>query len=107
MSGKPSPTLAEHVVDDFYGRIACIIDGGGETEIGVESTVLDLSSERPTLLRPGGLPLEEIEKVVGGVEVHPAVEGKPVDVARSPGMKYRHYSPPSAQVVVLKGRGRR
>ncbi|ASI99597.1 L-threonylcarbamoyladenylate synthase [Thermococcus celer] len=101
VSGKPSPTLAEHVVDDFYGRIACIIDGG-ETEIGVESTVLDLSSERPTLLRPGGLPLEEIEKVVGGVEVHPAVEGKPVDVARSPGMKYRHYSP-SAQVVVVEG----
>ena len=102
ISGKPSPTLAEHVIDDFYGRIECIIDGG-ETKIGVESTVIDLSSERPTLLRPGGLPLEEIEKVIGEVEIHPAVRGKLVDVARSPGMKYRHYSP-SAQVIVVEGK---
>ena len=102
ISGKPSPTLAEHVIDDFYGRIECIIDGG-ETKIGVESTVIDLSSERPTLLRPGGLPLEEIEKVIGGVEIHPAVRGKLVDVARSPGMKYKHYSP-NAQVIVVEGK---
>ncbi|ASJ12938.1 L-threonylcarbamoyladenylate synthase [Thermococcus thioreducens] len=102
ISGKPSPTLAEHVIDDFYGRIDCIIDGG-ETKIGVESTVIDLSSERPTLLRPGGLPLEEIEKVIGEVEIHPAVRGKLVDVARSPGMKYRHYSP-NAQVIVVEGK---
>ncbi|NJE60220.1 L-threonylcarbamoyladenylate synthase [Thermococcus sp. 21S7] len=102
ISGKPSPTLAEHVIDDFYGKIECIIDGG-ETKIGVESTVIDLSSERPTLLRPGGLPLEEIENVIGEVEIHPAVRGKLVDVARSPGMKYKHYSP-SAQVIVVEGK---
>ncbi len=102
ISGKPSPTLADHVIDDFYGRIECIIDGG-ETKIGVESTVIDLSSERPTLLRPGGLPLEEVEKVIGEVEIHPAVRGKLVDVARSPGMKYKHYSP-NAQVIVVEGR---
>ncbi|ASJ07515.1 L-threonylcarbamoyladenylate synthase [Thermococcus pacificus] len=101
ISGKPSPTLAEHVVDDFYGKIEAIIDGG-ETNIGVESTVIDLSSERPTLLRPGGLPLEEIEAVIGPVEIHPAVRGKLVDVARSPGMKYKHYSP-NAQVIVVEG----
>lgn len=101
ISGKPSPTLAEHVGDDFYGKIEAIIDGG-ETNIGVESTVIDLSSERPTLLRPGGLPLEEIEAVIGGVEIHPAVRGKLIDVARSPGMKYKHYSP-NAQVVVVEG----
>ncbi|WP_297536517.1 L-threonylcarbamoyladenylate synthase [Thermococcus sp.] len=101
ISGKPSPTLAEHVVDDFYGRIEAIIDGG-PTWVGVESTVIDLSSERPTLLRPGGLPLEEIEKVIGPVEIHPAVKGKAVDLARAPGMKYRHYSP-NAQVVVVEG----
>jgi len=101
ISGKPSPTLAEHVIDDFYGRIGAIIDGG-ETRVGVESTVIDLSSERPTLLRPGGLPLEEIEKVIGPVEIHPAVKGKPVDLARAPGMKYKHYSP-NAQVVVVEG----
>ncbi len=102
ISGKPSPTLAEHVVDDFYGKIEAIIDGG-ETKIGVESTVIDLSSERPTLLRPGGLPLEEIERVIGEVEIHPAVRGKLVDVAKSPGMKYKHYSP-NAQVIVVEGK---
>ena len=101
ISGKPSPTLAEHVIDDFYGRIEAIVDGG-ETRVGVESTVIDLSSERPTLLRPGGLPLEEIERVIGPVEIHPAVKGKAVDLARAPGMKYKHYSP-NAQVLVVEG----
>ncbi|MDK2915338.1 MAG: L-threonylcarbamoyladenylate synthase [Thermococcaceae archaeon] len=99
ISGRPSPTLAEHVVDDFYGKIEAIIDGG-PTWVGVESTVLDLTSERPTLLRPGGLPLEEIERVIGEVEVHPAVKGKKVDLAKAPGMKYRHYSPKTPVVVV-------
>ncbi|WP_297463144.1 L-threonylcarbamoyladenylate synthase [Thermococcus sp.] len=101
ISGRPSPTLAKHVVDDFYGKIEAIIDGG-ETRVGVESTVLDLSSERPTLLRPGGLPLEEIERVIGPVEIHPAVRGKATDLARAPGMKYRHYSP-NARVIVVEG----
>jgi len=101
VSGKPSPTLAEHVVDDFYGKIEAIIDGG-PTPVGVESTVIDLTSGRPMLLRPGGLPLEEIEKVIGPVEVHPAVKGKAVDLAKAPGMKYRHYSP-SVPVIVVEG----
>ncbi|AHF80516.1 L-threonylcarbamoyladenylate synthase [Thermococcus paralvinellae] len=101
ISGKPSPTLAEHVVDDFYGRIECIIDGG-EVKIGVESTVLDLTTKPPTLLRPGGLPLEEIEKVIGKVKIHPVVKGKAVDVAKAPGMKYKHYAP-NAQVIVIEG----
>jgi len=101
ISGRPSPTLAEHVVDDFYGKIECIIDGG-ETAIGVESTVIDLSSGEPTLLRPGGLPLEAIEDVIGEVSVHPVVRGEHVDVARSPGMKYRHYSP-RAEVILVEG----
>ncbi|ASJ10997.1 threonylcarbamoyl-AMP synthase [Thermococcus sp. P6] len=101
VSGRPSPTLAEHVADDFYGRIECIIDGG-ETPIGVESTVIDLSSEEPTVLRPGGLPIEEIERVLGKLEVQVKAKG----VARSPGMKYRHYSP-NARVVVVEGKGER
>lgn len=101
ISGKPSPTLAEHVVDDFYGRIECIIDGG-EVKIGVESTVLDLTTKPPTLLRPGGLPLEEIEKVIGKVRIHSVVKGKAVDVAKAPGMKYKHYAP-NAQVIVIEG----
>ncbi len=102
ISGRPSPTLAEHVIDDFYGKIECIIDGG-ETQVGVESTVIDLTSEKPVLLRPGGLPLEELEKAIGEIEIHPAVRGKLIDVAKSPGMKYRHYSP-KARVIVVEGR---
>ncbi|WP_175059685.1 L-threonylcarbamoyladenylate synthase [Thermococcus sp. 2319x1] len=101
ISGKPSPTLAEHVADDFYGRIECIIDGG-ETKIGVESTVIDLTTEPPMLLRPGGLPLEEIERVIGKIKIHPAVKGKPVKLAKAPGMKYKHYAP-EAQVIVIEG----
>lgn len=102
ISGKPSPTLAEHVIDDFYGRIECIIDGG-ETKIGVESTVLDLTTWPPLLLRPGGLPLEEIEEIIGDVQIHPAVRGKEADLAKAPGMKYKHYSP-NAEVIIVEGR---
>ncbi len=105
ISGRPSPTLVEHVVDDFYGLVDCIIDGG-PTDIGVESTVVDMSGETPVLLRPGGLPLETIKEVVGRVEVHPAVRGGTVDNARSPGMKYKHYSP-NAMVLVVEGSGKR
>ena len=101
ISGKPSPTSAEHVADDFYGKIECIIDGG-ETRIGVESTVIDLTEHPPVLLRPGGLPLEEIEKVIGKVRIHPAVFGKKVDTPKSPGMKYKHYAP-NAEVIVVEG----
>ncbi|AEC51980.1 sua5 superfamily-related protein [Pyrococcus sp. NA2] len=101
ISGKPSPTSAEHVAEDFYGKIECIVDGG-ETKIGVESTVIDLTEWPPVLLRPGGLPLEEIERVIGEVRVHPAVYGKKVDVAKAPGMKYRHYAP-NAEVIVVEG----
>lgn len=101
ISGKPSPTLAEHVADDFYGRIECIIDGG-ETKIGVESTVIDLTTDPPMLLRPGGLPLEEIERVIRKIKIHPAVKGKPVNLAKAPGMKYKHYAP-DAQVIVIEG----
>ncbi|AFK22227.1 L-threonylcarbamoyladenylate synthase [Pyrococcus sp. ST04] len=101
ISGKPSPTTAEHVIDDFYGRIECIIDGG-ETRVGVESTVIDLTEWPPVLLRPGGLPVEEIEKVIGEVRIHPAVYGKKVDLAKAPGMKYRHYAP-EAEVIVVEG----
>ncbi len=101
ISGKPSPTEADHVVDDFYGRIECIIDGG-PTPIGVESTVLDLTGEVPVLLRPGGLPLEDIERVIGRVDVHPAVKGIEVNLAKAPGMKYKHYSP-NAQVILVEG----
>lgn len=101
ISGKPSPTSAEHVIDDFYGKIEGIIDGG-ETWVGVESTVIDLTEEPPVLLRPGGIPLEDLEKVIGPIRIHPAVKGKKVDLAKAPGMKYKHYAP-NARVIVVEG----
>lgn len=90
-SGKPSPTKAEHVWQDLQGNVACVIDGGS-TEVGLESTVIDLSGEQPLLLRPGGLAKEEIERVIGPIQMDPAML-KASEQPRSPGMKYRHYAP--------------
>ncbi|MBU1204733.1 MAG: threonylcarbamoyl-AMP synthase [Nanoarchaeota archaeon] len=100
---KPSPTSAEHVIQDLYGKIDVIIDSG-ETEIGVESTVLDLTTKPATLLRPGGITLEELERVLGKIKIHPIIKGKKVKniIAKSPGMKYKHYSP-NADVILVEG----
>lgn len=103
LSGSPSPTTAEHVLRDLGGRIEMVLDGG-PTEIGVESTVIDLTVDPPELLRPGGVPVEEIEGVLGRVSVTEAARGlgsfsgRP----RSPGMKYRHYAP-RCRVVLVEG----
>jgi len=104
LAGRPSPTSAKHVLDDLSGRIEVLIDGG-EIGYGVESTVLDLTTDPPTVLRPGPTTVEELRKVVGEVEVHPIAKAEvPIEVAiaRSPGMKYRHYAP-AAKVVVVEG----
>ena len=102
LSGKPSPTSGEHVIRDLYGKIDVIIDAG-ETQIGLESTVLDLTVDPPTILRPGGITLEDLERLLGEVQVHPAVEGRKVKTTvKSPGMKYRHYAP-NADVIVVEG----
>lgn len=103
ISGKPSPTKAEHVFSDLNGKISLVIDGG-ESEEGVESTVISLCGETPKLLRPGNVTLKELESVCGKVLVDDAVlnplkEGEKVS---SPGMKYKHYSP-NATVTILKG----
>lgn len=99
LSGRPSPTRTKDVANDLSGRIDLIIDGG-KTRIGIESTVIDMTTTPPTLLRPGGLPLEEIEKVIGHIQrLSTAHGGKP---ARSPGMKYRHYAP-KAKMVIVEG----
>jgi L-threonylcarbamoyladenylate synthase len=87
-SGRPSPTRAEHAVRDLGGRLALVVDGG-DLEHGLESTVLDVRGARPVLLRPGALPLEVLE-AASGSEIALAPEHAS---ARSPGMKYRHYSP--------------
>jgi L-threonylcarbamoyladenylate synthase len=101
-AGRPSPTLAKHVLEDLGGRIDMILDGG-QTNIGIESTVIDLSGKRPMLLRPGGITLEELQKVIGSIVLHPLLRGrKSKAISRSPGMKYRHYSP-AAKLVLIEG----
>lgn len=103
LSGKPSPTTAEHVLHDMDGRIEGVVDGG-ESNVGVESTVITLAEDVPTLLRPGGITLEQLREVLGEVKVNHAVydQLKEGEKAASPGMKYKHYSP-AANVIVLKG----
>lgn len=100
-SGLPSPTKAKYVIDDMMGKIDAIIDGG-DCEFGVESTVLTLAGEIPTILRPGAVTKEMLEKVLGKVEIARAVtEGmKQNETALSPGMKYKHYAPKAKVVLV-------
>ena len=100
-SGRPSPTRAEHVLADLNGRIPLIVDGG-PCDVGVESTVLDLSGGYPTILRPGDITAQQIRKVVPEIRIRRAAADDDA-VPASPGMKYRHYAP-SAQVVVLDGK---
>ena len=105
LSGRPSCTNAPDVLEDMEGRIPAIVDGG-PCQVGVESTILDLTVTPPQLLRPGGLPLEALEAVVGKITMDPTVTGMLKDGAqpKAPGMKYRHYAP-HAKVTVLTGRG--
>lgn len=102
-SGLPSPTKAKYVIDDMMGKIEAIIDGG-DCDYGVESTVITLATETPTLLRPGAITKEMIEDVIGKIDIASAVlEGmKENEVAASPGMKYKHYAP-SARVILVNG----
>ncbi len=106
LSGRPSPTTAEHVMQDMAGRIEIILDGG-PVGIGVESTIVDVTGVRPVLLRPGAVTMEMLREVVGEVEIDPAVAG-PVaaDVKpKAPGMKYRHYAPKAQLFLVEESRG--
>lgn len=101
--GKPSPTISKHVLDDMHGKINTIIDGG-KTRIGLESTVLDLTTKTPILLRPGGISISELKKIIKNVEYHPSLLGKKSKKikAKSPGMKYKHYSP-EAKIILIQG----
>ena len=102
-SGKPSPTRASHVEFDLNGKIEMIIDGGA-ADWGLESTILDVSEDKPVLLRPGAVTQDMIEDIVGEIDVDPAVYSKPDGniVPKAPGMKYKHYSP-SAKVILVSG----
>ena len=105
LAGKPSPTTAQHVYEDLNRRIDAIIDGGA-TNIGVESTVVDLSVEPPILLRPGGTPFEALRKVLCDLKLHPFVEAEQelsLQQIRSPGMKHKHYAPKS-EVMLVEGK---
>ena len=100
ISGKPSPTKAQHVIDDMLGRIDAILQGD-DCSVGVESTVVKITGEDSLIVcRPGGITVDMLKEVCSEVSIDPAVlskfDGKPV----SPGMKYRHYAP-KAQVTVL------
>ena len=104
LSGKPSPTNAQDTFVDMDGRLPLILDGG-ECAVGVESTVISVVGEKPTLFRPGHITLEELERALGEeVEVSKAILEKLPEgaVVRSPGMKYKHYAP-KAQVTILRG----
>lgn len=103
ISGSPSPTTAQHVLNDMNGKIDAIVDGGN-CNVGIESTVITVATPVPRLLRPGGVTAEEIEKVIGHIDIDDAVLNKLMDdeKASSPGMKYKHYAP-KAKVVLLRG----
>ena len=105
LSGKPSTTTAQHVLDDHAGKLPLIVDGGA-CRVGVESTIVDLTEERPRLLRPGGITPEQLMEVLGDLVVDKAVTAS-IDkdaVVKAPGMKYRHYAPQEPVVVVAGSR---
>ena len=101
-SGKPSPTLAEHVAFDMDGRIPMILDGG-PVGIGIESTIVDLTEDIPMILRPGYITPKMLEKVIGEVKMDPGIiASDSLQKPKAPGMKYRHYAP-KADLTLVEG----
>lgn len=107
LSGRPSPTKAEHVIEDLNGRVDMIIDDGA-IEIGLESTIVDLTEAVPVILRPGYITMDMLSKVVGEVLLDKALmTGVKADVKpKAPGMKYRHYAP-KAELTIIEGESQR
>lgn len=103
--GRPSPTCASHVLSDLGGKIDAIIDAG-ETTIGVESSVVDVTVSPPALLRPGGIPLESLNKVLGAVQVLGKDKVAESLKVKSPGTAYKHYAP-KAKLILVVGKRRR
>ncbi len=101
-SGRPSPTRAAHVAEDLSGKIDCIIDGG-EVEIGLESTIIDLTEEIPVILRPGYISLEDVIAVTKEAKMDPGIMSENKNVRpKAPGMRYRHYAP-KGNLIVCEG----
>lgn len=99
-SGRPSPTLAKYVIEDLDGRVDMIIDGG-QTDIGLESTIIDMTGPHPVILRPGYITQAMVREVTGQVETDRAVSCEDSEQApRAPGMKYRHYAPKGSLFLV-------
>lgn len=103
LSGKPSPTKAGHVINDMTGRIDAIIDGG-DCSVGVESTIVDFTDAKPTILRPGGITYDDLKNIGLDIQIDKNIlksipQG---EVPKSPGMKYKHYAP-NATVTVVEG----
>ena len=105
ISGKPSTTTAQHVYNDHAGKIPLIVDGG-PCRVGVESTIVDLTDERPRLLRPGGITPEQLIAVLGDLVVDKAVTAQVSqdEIVKAPGMKYKHYAPQSEVIIVAGSR---
>lgn len=102
LSGKPSTTSAEHCYNDLSGKIPCILDGG-PCSIGLESTIIDMSTPDPILLRPGGISLDDIRKVIPNlIYKKNLLSAKENEIPKAPGMKYRHYAP-DAPVTLVEG----
>ena len=103
LSGKPSPTTAAHVIADMTGRIDAIIDGGA-CDVGVESTIVDFTGDKPEILRPGGVTYDDLKAVGLDIIINKNIL-KSIganEVPKSPGMKYKHYAP-NAEVTVVEG----
>lgn len=101
-SGRPSPTTAQHVYEDMEGRIPLILDGGA-VEIGLESTIIDLTEGKPVVLRPGFISLKMLQDVVGEVEIDRGLIAEDSEIRpKAPGMKYRHYAP-KADLKIVEG----
>ncbi|HIU75668.1 MAG TPA: threonylcarbamoyl-AMP synthase [Candidatus Pelethocola excrementipullorum] len=101
-SGRPSPTMARHVIDDLSDKVEMIIDGG-MTDIGLESTIVDFTEEIPTILRPGYLNQQMLEEVIGEVRLDPGILSTDSNLRpKAPGMRYKHYAP-RADLAVVEG----
>lgn len=102
LSGRPSPTTAEHVMQDMQGRIDMILDGGA-VGIGIESTIVDVTGDRPTILRPGFISARMIKDILGDVTIDPAIACMDKNLRpKAPGMKYTHYAP-KGQLTIVEG----
>lgn len=99
-SGTPSPTKASHVIEDLSSKIDMIIDGGS-TEVGIESTILDLTGDIPSILRPGGITMEQISEIIPDVIID-VTDISEFKTPKSPGQKYRHYAP-NADLILFEG----